>query len=289
MFKIIDPIVSTPSDMKDACEYGFFYVPVPDNIDVKSIMELIRRYFSLPCAVKSLESAQQHPNGLGYLPSGRYKKDHGLTEVKESYQYQQNNLESQYKVQYDKYIESISGYAKKIFNLIILSLNADPNTYAKTVDPSFDTLTLIHYPVTFVTKGVKENKCGTVPHMDWGYLTLLATTASGLQIKRDNKWIDVPVSDSHFIVNIGNMMEILSAGKYKSIEHRVIVNEEKYSIAFFFEPKLDELIVPMTHDDNKGTYKPVTYDRYINNHMKNLRKAKVEPRTRIKNKLFQKS
>lgn len=276
MFKIIDPITSTTNDVKEACEFGFFYVP-GKNINVSHIMELTKKYFSLSEQTKSLQSARLHPNGMGYLPSGRYKKNHNMTEVKESYQYQKNIIESPNKLQYDQYIDLMSQYAKQIFNLIILSLDLDPShydksleTYAKTIDPSFDTLTLIHYPV-------EKNKCGTVPHMDWGYLTLLATTTNGLQIKKDGQWIEVPIIPDHFIVNIGNMMEILSGGKYKSIEHQVIVCEEKYSIAFFFEPKLDQLIIPVQITDR---YKPVTYGTYMNNHLKNLQTQNLTQRNK---------
>ncbi|KAG2604714.1 hypothetical protein PVAP13_4NG141729 [Panicum virgatum] len=42
----------------------------------------------------------------------------------------------------------------------------------------------------------------------------------GLQIRKDGKWIAINALDGAFIVNIGDTLEILSNGRYKSIEHR---------------------------------------------------------------------
>ncbi|WMV15689.1 hypothetical protein MTR67_009074, partial [Solanum verrucosum] len=62
-----------------------------------------------------------------------------------------------------------------------------------------------------------------------------------LQIKKDGAWISVPYRPDAFVVNIGDILEIVTNGIYKSIEHRAIVNEDKerISIATFFSPKLD--------------------------------------------------
>uniref|UniRef100_M0ZTU2 Leucoanthocyanidin dioxygenase n=3 Tax=Solanum tuberosum TaxID=4113 RepID=M0ZTU2_SOLTU len=85
---------------------------------------------------------------------------------------------------------------------------------------------------------------GICPHTD--SIALLAillqvNETEGLQIKKDGAWIPVPYRPDAFVVNIGDILEIVTNGIYKSIEHRAIVNEDKerISIATFFSPKLD--------------------------------------------------
>lgn len=61
--------------------------------------------------------------------------------------------------------------------------------------------------------------------------------------------------------------QILSNSKYKSVEHRVIVNSEKerVSLAFFYNPKSDIPIEPLQQlvtPNNPPLYSPMTFDQY---------------------------
>lgn len=87
-----------------------------------------------------------------------------------------------------------------------------------------------------------DSICGCKEHTDWGYLALLITDSEGLQIKTTEGWVNVLNKPNHFIVNVSDMLEIISNGKYKSTIHRVITTEEKYSIVFFYEPSEDCII-----------------------------------------------
>ncbi|KAL3376966.1 hypothetical protein AABB24_003407 [Solanum stoloniferum] len=71
--------------------------------------------------------------------------------------------------------------------------------------------------------------------------TQMVNETEGLQIKKDGAWIPVPYLPDAFVVNIGDILEIVTNGIYKSTEHRAIVNEDKerISIATFLSPKLD--------------------------------------------------
>lgn len=89
---------------------------------------------------------------------------------------------------------------------------------------------------------------GFCPHSDSVGLTILlhVNEIEGLQIKKDGAWIPVPHLPDAFVVNIGDSLEIVTNGNYKSIEHRAIVNEDKarISIATFLSPRLDGDIGP---------------------------------------------
>ncbi|PHT90135.1 Thebaine 6-O-demethylase [Capsicum annuum] len=84
---------------------------------------------------------------------------------------------------------------------------------------------------------------GLCPHSDSVGLTILlqVSEVEGLQIKKNGAWIPVTPLPDAFVVNIGDSLEIVTNGIYKSIEHRAVVNEDKerISIATFFSPKLD--------------------------------------------------
>lgn len=62
--------------------------------------------------------------------------------------------------------------------------------------------------------------CGA--HCDYGVLTLLVTDGTpGLQILKEGAWHDVPPMTGSFVVNLGDMLERWTSGKWKSTMHRV--------------------------------------------------------------------
>ncbi|CAN1847231.1 Protein SRG1 [Linum perenne] len=68
----------------------------------------------------------------------------------------------------------------------------------------------------------------------------------GLQVKKDGYWVPVMPLAGALIVNVGDILEIVSNGVYRSIEHRATVNSEKerISVATFLSPRLDGEIGP---------------------------------------------
>ena len=61
------------------------------------------------------------------------------------------------------------------------------------------------------------DRWGVAEHSDYGLLTLLAHDGTaGLQVKVDDEWIDAP-HDPHLIIcNLGDMLDRLTAGRYRS-------------------------------------------------------------------------
>ncbi|KAF4372291.1 hypothetical protein G4B88_007035 [Cannabis sativa] len=115
-----------------------------------------------------------------------------------------------------------------------------------------------------------EKVIGVKPHSDTVILTILlqANQVEGLQVKKDDKWVLVKPLPNAFIVNVGDIIEILTNGLYPSIEHRVVVNpkEERLSIATFLNPNLEYDIGPVSSlitQQNPPKYKTVTSKEYI--------------------------
>ncbi|XP_020213548.1 protein DMR6-LIKE OXYGENASE 1 [Cajanus cajan] len=73
---------------------------------------------------------------------------------------------------------------------------------------------------------------GMPPHSDYGFLTLLLQDeVEGLQILYQDKWVTVQPIPNAFVINVGDHLEIYSNGKYKSVLHRVLVNEFKSRVS----------------------------------------------------------
>ncbi|KAH9320766.1 hypothetical protein KI387_015405, partial [Taxus chinensis] len=87
---------------------------------------------------------------------------------------------------------------------------------------------------------------GLSPHCDPNALTiLLHDQTPGLQICKDGDWIDVECVPGTLVVNNVDALEIISNGKYKSIENMSLVHKdrERMSWAMFCIPPLNEVIV----------------------------------------------
>ena len=236
---------------------GFFYVPIPSNVQLASMMEKTKEFFNLPLSVKMKYPLDKR--GLGYIPvSGDVNK--------ESFTYRSGQISSGYEKEFDEYIENAAMFARSIFIYLMDKLGVSPEKYVHYIEPYSTnpslrartevTLSIIHYPKTISSTA----QIGFSPHTDWGFITLLYTDSDGLEIYTNDTWTKVPYRPDHYIVNIADMLEVLTAGKYKSVKHRVMNIDEKYSIALFFDPNPNSVICPCFRSDD---YVPVKYDEYL--------------------------
>ncbi|VAI18237.1 unnamed protein product [Triticum turgidum subsp. durum] len=68
----------------------------------------------------------------------------------------------------------------------------------------------------------------------------------GLQLLRDGEWVDVPPTRHSIVVNLGDQLEVITNGRYKSVLHRVVAQTDgnRMSIASFYNPASDAVIFP---------------------------------------------
>ncbi|WOL06602.1 1-aminocyclopropane-1-carboxylate oxidase [Canna indica] len=90
-----------------------------------------------------------------------------------------------------------------------------------------------------------ESTVGLAEHTDPGVLTVLVQdSVGGLQIKwkQDDGefvWVDVHPVPGALVINVGDLLQIMSNDTYKSVEHRVLASshqQARVSIATFFNP-----------------------------------------------------
>jgi len=80
---------------------------------------------------------------------------------------------------------------------------------------------------------------GIGSHTDFGLLTILAQNAPGLQVlSPENEWVDIPVLENSFVCSVGDMLDMITGGRFKSARHRVIPpppGSFRLSFPFFFD------------------------------------------------------
>ncbi|KAF7816885.1 flavonol synthase/flavanone 3-hydroxylase-like [Senna tora] len=93
-----------------------------------------------------------------------------------------------------------------------------------------------------------ELALGVESHTDMSALTFLVPNeVPGLQIWKDNNWVAANYVENALFVHVGDQLEVLSNGKYKSVLHRSLVNKERTRIswAVFLVPPLETVIGPL--------------------------------------------
>ncbi|KAF9620414.1 hypothetical protein IFM89_012591 [Coptis chinensis] len=83
--------------------------------------------------------------------------------------------------------------------------------------------------------------------------------------EKDEKWVPIKPILGAFVVNIGDVIEIMSNGIYKTIEHRAVINmdKERLSIAAFHDPEYGTKIGPLPVKENGVKYKTMDYEDYL--------------------------
>lgn len=110
---------------------------------------------------------------------------------------------------------------------------------------------------------------GLPGHTDPNALTILLQDqqVAGLQVFKDGMWLAVNPHPNAFVINIGDQLQALSNGRYKSVWHRAVVNADsaRMSVASFLCPCNDAVISTpeaLTNDGSRATYRSFTYAEY---------------------------
>lgn len=111
---------------------------------------------------------------------------------------------------------------------------------------------------------------GMKPHTDASVITVvfIDDNVSGLQLQNDGVWYNVPIVPNALLVNVGDVMEILSNGFFKSPIHRVVTNAEKerLSLVMFYTMNPEKEIEPLSElvdEKRPRRYRKTTTNDYI--------------------------
>ncbi len=127
---------------------------------------------------------------------------------------------------------------------VALALGQDATYF----DPWFDDFTHDHLKIIrYPGRQVRDGDQGVGAHKDYGWIALLLQDdLGGLQVQTiEGEWLDAPPVPGTFVINIGEMLEIVSGGYLRATVHRVVspdTTEDRISIPFFPGPRLDAVV-----------------------------------------------
>jgi isopenicillin N synthase-like dioxygenase len=112
---------------------------------------------------------------------------------------------------------------------------------------------------------------GATQHTDEGFLTvLLQDHIPALQVLHQNQWIDVPPVRGALIINVANILQLITNDRFKSVEHRVVANSvgPRVSVACFFSTSVQpstrsyKPIQELLSEDNPAKYRETTLQQF---------------------------
>ena len=277
-----DPAATAP-DIEAACRrYGFFYVTghgVPaaalDRLD-----RAARAFFALPPAAKmEIAMVRGGPAWRGYFPvgaeltAGRPDLKEGLyfgTELPDGHPRAGLPLHGRNLFPRQvpglgpavlSYLDSLHGVAQKVLRGVAVSLGLDAEYFASgyTAQPTV-LFRIFHYPAA----PPDTEDWGVGEHTDYGLLTLLAQDGNGgLAVRTPDGWVDAPPVPGTFVCNIGDMLDRLTGGWYRSTPHRVrnVSGRDRLSFPYFFDPDFTMTVEPLPGWPAQGDPQP--YGDYL--------------------------
>jgi isopenicillin N synthase-like dioxygenase len=252
-----------------ACrERGFFYVTghgVPAGL-LDQLAEASGEFFALPVADK-LEIAMERGGRAwrGYFPVGA-ELTSGRPDLKEGLYFGTELPDDDPRVlagiplhganlfprQVPRlrplvlaYLDALTSVGQAVLTGVALSLGLEAGYFATgyTADPTI-LFRIFHYPPS----PPQTQDWGVGEHTDYGLVTLLAQDDSGgLQIAAPEGWVDAPPIPGTLVCNIGDMLDRLTGGWYRSTPHRVrnLSGHGRLSFPFFLDPGFAAEVPPL--------------------------------------------
>ncbi|KAB2059592.1 hypothetical protein ES319_A11G316200v1 [Gossypium barbadense] len=256
---------------------GFFQVinhGVPVDL-LESLKDTAHKFFGLPPEQKAVYRSEVSPTPLVKYGTSFVPEKEKALEWKDYISLQDVALE---------YLRTSIMMVRKLLEVLMLNLGM------KLVDPKIDALidkkmvNMNFYP----TCPNLEFTVGVGRHSDMGTLTvLLQDRIGGLYVKieedmkygKKGEWVEIPPTPGALVINVGDMLQVLSNKRYKSAEHRVRTTNiaSRVSIPIFTIPKLTEKIAPLPHlveKDGIAHYREFTFVDYMKNFFGNAHEGK---------------
>ncbi|KAK4492320.1 hypothetical protein RD792_003123 [Penstemon davidsonii] len=168
-----------------------------------------------------------------------------------------------------EYINWAKPVIRKLLEILLSGINVEKMDEVKeSALMASQIVSLLYYPVC----PNPDLASGAGPHADISSLTfLLQDDVGGLYVRANecDKWIHVEPVKGAFVVNIGDVLQIMSNDRYKSIEHRVLVSGSKnrVSVPIFVNPAPNASIGPLPEvleAGEKPIYKQIVHSDYYN-------------------------
>ncbi|KAI3419293.1 uncharacterized protein J3R85_013290 [Psidium guajava] len=266
---------TTMAKIKDACEnWGFFelvnhgishqLLDTVERLNKEHYKKRMEQKFKQMVASKGLEAAQSEIDDVDWESTFhlRHLPVSNISEVPD--------LEEDYRKAMKQFALELEKLAELLLDLLCENLGLEKGylkrAFHGSKGPTFGTK-VSNYPPCPKPDLIK----GLRAHTDAGGVILLFQDdkVGGLQLLKDGQWVDVPPMHHSIVVNLGDQLEVITNGKYKSVEHRVIAQTDgnRMSIASFYNPGSDAVIYPATElleNEEKGrVYPKFVFEEYM--------------------------
>lgn len=275
-------------------EFGFAIVRdhgIPAEL-IERAEAASRAFFALPDEVKRRYHLAGQGGARSYTPFGTERaKDAAVQDLKEFWhvgrtlppgdpleQYMQPNVWPEEVPDFRATFEALFGAfdeaGLRILSAVALHLGLERDFFAPTVENGNSVLRLLHYPP--VPPGA-EGAVRAAAHEDINTITLLlGAEEAGLELlARDGRWLPVSPPPGALAVNIGDMLQRLTAHRLRSTTHRVVnpagaaARRSRYSMPFFLHFRPDFLIEPM----GDAGEEPITAHDYLQQRLREINLA----------------
>ncbi|XP_039121374.1 flavanone 3-dioxygenase 3-like [Dioscorea cayenensis subsp. rotundata] len=134
-----------------------------------------------------------------------------------------------YREKMGKYALEVRRVALQLMDAILESLGVSTGDLNEQLDEGMQVMAVNFYPQC----STPDLSLGLPAHSDYGCITILLQSCEGLQVigGDGNAWQEVPQVPEALHVHIGDYMEVLSNGRYKSVLHRAVLNPDKKRVS----------------------------------------------------------
>jgi isopenicillin N synthase-like dioxygenase len=251
-----------------ACrEVGFFAVSdhgVPDSLR-RRVIDLAAQFFALPTTEKAhVSMAHGGPAWRGWFPLGG-ELTSGIADLKEGFYFGRElpadprpmhgpNLwprqPAALRGAITEWMAAMERVGQHVLALMAegLGLQSSFFTDGLTADPT-PLFRVFRYPPH---PSGDDTHWGVGEHTDYGLITLLAHDGTpGLEVRASDNWVAAPHDPELLICNLGDMLDRLTGGRYRSTPHRVRnhASHDRYSLPFFLDPGWEATIDPIDIGD----------------------------------------
>ncbi|KAG8379781.1 hypothetical protein BUALT_Bualt07G0125100 [Buddleja alternifolia] len=143
----------------------------------------------------------------------------------------------------EEYTEKLKKFTETISKSMARSLNLDENCFLKQFGERAQLQARFNY---YSSCKRPDLVLGLKPHADGTGYTIVLQDEVGLQMLNQGKWYTVPNNPDSLIVLMGDQMEIMSNGIFRSVVHRVVSDSKRVriSVTTFYTPEAGKEIGP---------------------------------------------
>ncbi|KAL1567471.1 iron ascorbate-dependent oxidoreductase [Salvia divinorum] len=172
-----------------------------------------------------------------------------------------------------EYVSAVAKMLKGVLEMISEELGIGPRGCLSGLvenEKSDSYFRLNHYrPCPNLQALSGRNLIGFGEHTDPQIMSVLRScNAPGLEICLQNgSWVSVPSDQTSFYFSVGDSLQVMTNGRFKSVKHRVVTNclKSRMSMIYFGGPPLNKKIVPLCslmEEGEESLYEEFTWSEY---------------------------